>query len=68
MAGHCSSEVVFLTDGKIKLGVDMGKGAGVSHFQLCDGQYNLLNAYDAGRLVQVKGRWQKAPFWLLLAS
>lgn len=54
-------EVVFLTNAKIKLGVDMGKGAGVSHFQLCDGQYNLLNAYDAGRLVQVRVGWQLAP-------
>ena len=52
--GEQCPNLQFLDNGRIKLGVDMSKGAGISHFQLCDGPFNLLNAYDAGRLVQVR--------------
>ena len=54
MAAEQCSSVVFLSNGTIKLGIDLTKGAAVSHFSHVSREgVNLLNAYDHGRLVQV---------------
>ncbi|MBO5702855.1 MAG: hypothetical protein J6S71_10495 [Clostridia bacterium] len=51
-----ASEVVYITDGKYKLGVKLSWGGGVSYLEdLADGDdsiTNLLNDHDTGRLIQ----------------
>lgn len=46
--------VVYLSSNTARLGVDLSRGAGICHFSLNSNPgFNLLNAYDHGRLVQV---------------
>ncbi len=50
------ADVVYITDGKYKLGVKLSWGGGVSYLEdLADGDdsiFNLLNDHDTGRLIQ----------------
>lgn len=42
----------YLCNGKIQIGVDMDRGAGVFHFSEAGTKKNLLNRFDEGRFIQ----------------
>ena len=67
-----NADVVYITDGKYKLGVKLTWGGGVSYLEdLADGDdsiTNLLNDHDTGRLIQQSYYGtDSAPYVLLIA-
>lgn len=52
LALHAAEKWVYLDNGEVRLGVNLGAGACIGWFSRSGAKENLLNAYDVGRYVQ----------------
>lgn len=46
------SDNIFIDDGRIKIGFNMSRGAGIYYISESNSQNNLINNFDTGRLIQ----------------
>jgi hypothetical protein len=49
---HPAQELLFANNGEVKVGIDGGKGAAITHLSWRGYPKNAVNAYDPGRLIQ----------------
>ena len=64
-AGMEGENYVYITNGKVQLGVDIAHGGSIFHFSTASEKVNRLNHADEGRFIQQSyyGRDGKQYFW-----